>query len=62
MLRAVEGVDHKSPLAGVDLGEVRDARVKPCLRHAWCIEAEHHAGSCTLQVGRTLYEPHGDKR
>lgn len=62
MLRLVEGVEGESPLAGVDRGADRDTRVKPCLKHAWCIESAGHAGSCTLQSGRTLYEPHGDKR
>ena len=62
MLRLVEGIDGESPLKGIDKGEERETRFKPCLRHAWCIEPDKHPGGCTLQDGRTLYEPQGDKR
>jgi hypothetical protein len=52
----IEGAD-KSELGTTDAGAEREQRVQLCTRHPWCIETAGHAGNCTLQDGRTLYEP-----
>lgn len=62
MLRVVEGIDGPSPGdGGHDKGADREehelARSRLCKRHTWCIEADGHAGHCTLKDGTTLYEP-----
>jgi hypothetical protein len=62
VLRVVEGIDRIGPLdGGIDKGADRDehelARSRLCKRHPWCIEADGHAGHCTLKDGHTLYEP-----
>jgi len=52
----IEGVD-RTPLGQLDKGIERERRVPLCMRHPWCIEADGHAGTCTLKTGNTLHEP-----